>query len=158
MSENKNLLPLLALVGLGILILKPKEDENGNGDNSVDGAKGHVTLEVIPVGAITHSSPEAYASVILKVTGLATHGIPAPNMELSLSIDGSLLPGEMKVMYYSVELAKEYYLEVPYDKAGKHTAYAFLRLSNAYGVYPLKGGVVGFDIGEAPLGHVTLGY
>jgi len=138
--------------------MRPKKDENGitpNGNG--DSTGGHVTLEVIPVGAITHSSPETYSSVIIKVTGLATHGVPPPNMELSLSIDGSLLPGEMKTIHYGVQLAKEYYFEQPYDRSGDHTTYAAMRLSNELGTFFLKSGTIGFTIGEVPAGHITVG-
>ena len=161
MSEN---LLFLIILGIGILLLlKPKKDENGNevdgvnGVNGIEGTKGHVTVEVIPVGAISHSSPEAYASVILKVTGLATHGIPAPTMALSLVIDGTLLPHQYSKIYTSVELAKEYYLEHPYEQTGNHTAHAFLKLSNDYGTFELKSGTIGFTIGQEPAGHITVG-
>jgi len=116
-------------------------------------AEGHVT-----VGIIAEGDHNPYVSVILKVTGLATHGVPAPNMRLQLYIDNS--PSSMKD-YPSVTLGQEYYLEDFYSVPGYHEAYAKLTLTNIHGTFPLTSGTIGFEIGEPgeePAGHVTVGY
>lgn len=151
MSEKKNQFIFIigAIIILLWLFLKPKKEGNGT--------SGHVSLEVIPVGSISHSSPEVYESVIIKVIGIADKGIPAPSMELSLKIDGVWLPREMMKIIPVVELGVNYYLEVAYGVAGDHVVSGAMRLNNPVGEWFGESGAIGFTIGQAPSGWVDIG-
>jgi len=152
MNEQKALLigsVVVAATVAAIALTQAKEEPTPSGE---------LRLEVWAPEPYSVDEVQGQASVaaLVRLTGKALSGVPAPDMTLELYDNGVLRASSS---FPGVDLNVEYTLDenfVSPADLGSHDVYGVLTLTNEVGTIQYQTVVSTFVIGEAPTGEITI--
>ena len=144
----------VTVVGLAALAIRkaeaPPEEEGA--------PRGRLHLEVIPFEAQGYAFDDVrgqgyFTGAIVRVTGRATSGDPAPDMTLEIYDNAVLADSAIRT---GVNLGQDHFLEVTISTVGGHIVYGKMTLDNPIGTFEFETAPQSFNIGTPPTGDLTL--